>query len=514
MAQWNKQTLAYRSIGGQSHDTSLHEVYMQADRYGNIITPNATATSAFGEPIAVPLTPVIQLDALYGLDPREFQTFSSGTGSYESTGTLFKCHTGTGAYGYGVIRSNRLLRYRPGQGALCRFTAAFENPQANVTLRAGFLSQEQALNIGYNGTQFGVLRENGGKAHIHEFTITGGGTGTANITLNGVTTNVAIASTDTTVVATTIAATAFAGWIVEQCDNKVRFLSNSVGPLAGAFTYGGTGTATLAVLQTGVNNTTNWTYQSQFSEDKLDGTGPSKITLDTSKLNIFQINFRWLGAGEIRYIFEDPDTGNMITFHQERYSNSNTVPHLDNPSFRIGYVAANLGAGTITDAHTSGASMMAAQEGVEIDNAFTTAAGTSKTTLATGSTHHLIGLKNATIYRNKINLRKVKLKRLDVAVQSNDPVQVYLILNGTSSATHSYVKVANNSCVIKDTNTGTYTLANEHVMTEFVVAAGGNIGVDLDKLELSIPPGNHIDICVSSGQTIQSIAAAVTWIEV
>ena len=509
MAQYGTHDRLYLN-----NNSSTFEVSMQADRYGNIITPGATATSAFGEPISVPLTPVIQLDSLYGLDPREFQTFSFGTGSYENTGTLFKCHTGTGAYGYGVIRSNRLLRYRPGQGAMCRFTAAYENPQENVTLRAGFFSQEQALNIGYNGTQFGVLRQNGGKAHIHEFTITAGGTGTANITLNGVTTNVAIASADTKDVATTIAAASFAGWTVEQCDNKVFFLSNSVGPLAGAFTYGGTGTATLAVLQTGVPHTTNWTYQTDFNIDKLDGTGPSKVTIDPSKLNIFQIQFRWLGAGEIDYSIEDPLTGNIIHFHHEQYSNRNSDVHLDNPSFRIGYIAANLGAGTITDAHTYGASMMAAQEGIEADNAFTTATGTSKLSLSSGSTHHLIGLKNSTIYQNKINLRKVKMKRLDVAVQSNDPVQIYLILNGTSSVTHSYVKVADYSCVVEDTNTGTYTLANEHVMAQFVLPAGGNIDIDLDKLEVTVPPGSHLDVCVSSGQTIQSIATALTWIEV
>ena len=514
MAQWNKQTLAYRSIGGQSHDTSLHEVVMQADMYGNIITPGATSTTAFGEPLAIPLTPIIQLDSLYGFDPREFQTFSAAGGSYEHTGTLFKCHTGTSAGGYGVIRSNRLLRYRAGQGAMCRFTAAYENPQANVTLRAGFFAQEQALNIGYDGTQFGVLRQNGGKAHIHEFTITSGGTGTANITLNGVTTNVAIASSDTQVVATTIAAASFTGWTVEQVDNKVRFLSNSVGPLAGAFTYGGTGTATLAALQTGVAHTLNWTYQSDFNIDKLDGTGPSKVTLDPSKLNVYQISFRWLGAGEIRYAIEDSTTGNMIFFHHEHYSNRNTDVHINNPSFRIGYIAANLGAGTITDAHVTGASMMAAQEGIEQDNAFTTATGASRTSLATGSTHHLLGLKNSTVYQNKINLRKVKLKRLDVSVQSNDPVQVYMILNGSQSVAHSYDKVADYSCVIKDVTTGTYTLANEHVMSQFVVPLGGSIEVNLDDLELTIPPGNHIDICVDSGQTIQSIAAAVTWIEI
>jgi hypothetical protein len=204
----------------------------------------------------------------------------------------------------------------------------------------------------------------------------------------------------------------------------------------------------------------------------------------------------------------------MIFFHHEHYSNRNTDVHLDNPSFRIGYVAANLGAGTITDAHTSGASMMAAIEGLEQDNAFTTGSGTSKTSLATGSTHHLIGLKNAIIYQNKISLRQVKLKRLDIAAQSNDPLQIYMIINATKSATQSYVKVADFSCVILDSAAGTYTIANEHVLAQFVVPAGGTLNVNLDSLESTIPPGSSIDICVSSGQTIQSIATAVTWIEV
>lgn len=497
----------------KNNDT-LYEVQMQADRYGNIITPGATATSAFGEPLSIQLTPSIQLDSLYGFDPREFQLFSAGTGSYEHTGTLFKCHTGTGAGGYGVIRSNRILRYRPGQGAMCRFTAAFDNPQPNVTLRAGFFAQEQALNVGMDGQRFGVLRQNGGKAHIHQFTITSGGTGTANITLNGVTFNIAINSVDTKVVAVTIAATTFAGWTVEQVDNKVRFLSNSVGPLTGQFSYAGTGTATLAALQTGVAHTLNWTYKEDFNIDTLDGTGPSKIIIDPSKLNIFQISFRWLGAGEIRYAMEDPSTGDMIFFHHEHYSNTQDDVHLNNPSFRVGYIAANLGASTIVDAHVTGASIMAAHEGMEADNAFTTATGSTKLSLATGSTHHLLGLKNSTIYQNKINLRKVKLKRLDIAAQSNDPIQVYMILNGTKSVKQTYDTVANYSCIVKDVAAGTYTLANEHVLAQFVVPAGGNVAINLGELEITIPPGSYIDICVDSGQTIQSIAAAITWVEI
>lgn len=496
------------------NNNTIYEVQMQSDRLGNIYTPGATATSVFGEPISVPLTPIIQLDALYGLDPREFQTFSAFGGSFENTNTSWKCHTGTSAYGYGVIRSNRILRYRPGQGAMMRFTAGFNNPQAGVTLRAGFFAQEQALNVGYNGTEFGILRANGGKAHIHQFDITTGGTGTATITLNGVAVNVSIASADTQVVATTIAAASFPGWTVEQVGNCIKFLSQSLGVLAGAFTYSGTGAATASVLQTGVAQTENWTNQSEFNIDKLDGTGPSKMIIDTSKLNIFQCHFRWLGAGEIRWAIEDSITGDMVYFHHEHYSNRNTEPHLDNPSFRIGYIAANLSASTITDAHTFGSSMMAAQEGVEKDTAFTSATGSSKSSLNNILYHGLISVRNTIIYQSRINLRKVKLKHFSVACQSNDPVQIYLVLNATKSITHSWNQVAPFSCVIADVADGSYTIANEHIMSQFVVGAGDKLDLDLDKLEINIPPGGDVSVIAKSAQPIQSIYTAVTWVEV
>jgi hypothetical protein len=61
--------MAQFSVGRQQHFTQntrndIHEVMMLADRYGNIHSLGASATSAFGEPVSVPITPVMQLDNL------------------------------------------------------------------------------------------------------------------------------------------------------------------------------------------------------------------------------------------------------------------------------------------------------------------------------------------------------------------------------------------------------------------------------------------------------------------
>lgn len=478
-----------------------------------------SAMSAFGENLSVTVTPVIQLDALYGFDPREFQSFSQFGGFSETTGTIFKCHTGTDPYGYGVLRSNRILRYRPGQGAMARFTAAFENPQTGVTLRAGLFSQEQALNIGYDDVtgQFGILRQNGGKAEIWKLTVTAAtGADNVTITLNGVAHTVALVADDTTGTAAQIASNTFAGWTVEQCDDRVTFLSNSVGPLPGAFTMTGTvSTGTFTQSQAGVPHTNNWTYQSDWNIDSMDGNGPSGVTMDWSKLNIFQVNFRWLGAGEIRWAMENPDNGDIVFVHHENYSNRNTDVHLDNPSFRIGYIAANLTGNAVTDSHITGASMLAAIEGEIVDNSYTTATSSgTKTALSQNVLHNLISIKNAIVHKDKINLREVKPKTLSISSQNNSPIELYFILNGNLSTNEEWLKVGDFSSVIKHTASGgNFTLSNEQPVVVLIGGINGTSTFDLSEYNISLPPGSTFSVAAISSQQIQEINAGLTWSE-
>jgi len=274
MAQWNKITQDYLN-----QERSLFEVYMCADRYGNIDGCHGTASgsSAFGEVVSVPITPVFQLDGLYGLNSQKFETYSFGTGITTST-TLMTASTGTGAYGYGVVRSKRAVRYRPGQGALARFTAQFSGSVEGYTQRAGFFSQEQALQVGFNTNgRFGILRENGGKAHIHRFEIAtpASGTETITVTLNGNSTDVVIPSGTVTQNATGIGTNTFPGWITDYQNGYVEFLSTSVGPKTGTFSIASSGTlvGTSVTAQTGINHTSDWTYQEDWNFDTMDGSG-------------------------------------------------------------------------------------------------------------------------------------------------------------------------------------------------------------------------------------------------
>lgn len=64
----------------------------------------------------------------------------------------------------------------------------------------------------------------------------------------------------------------------------------------------------------------NIVYQSSWNIDKMDGTGPSGITLDNTKTNIYFIDFQWLGVGSVRFAV---DIGGVLYYvHQMDHANT------------------------------------------------------------------------------------------------------------------------------------------------------------------------------------------------
>jgi len=498
----------------------------------------ATSTSAFGEPYAVSITPVIQLDSIYGVTSEVIQTYTSGANASAGanvTTAMWEVKTGTSVGGYGVLRSKRFLRYRPGQGALARFTAAFTIGVANSTQRAGLFNQENAIQIGYDGATFGVLRATGGKAHKTVLTINTApnATQTITITLNSVAFTFSINSGTATQAAAQIdAINNFTGWVIDQVDNTIVFMADNLGVKSGTFSFSSTGNATgsFSTKQAGVAQTENWTPQYNWNIDTLgviDPTtgqrhtrNPSGMTLDPTKLNVYQINFRWLGVGEIRYAIEDQTTGNMVFFHREHYTNQNLLPHTAQPSFKLGYVAYSLG--STTNLKVIGASMMAAIEGTIFQNELNRSTSTSKTSLAQNTLHHLLSLRNPYVTNGAanalngtyvLNAKECILKNISVATQGNDPGIIYIFYEPVSfSGTHLYFSQPKDNEMIC-TETGTLNATTDTAITRFVTAINGQASYDLSPYRIAIPPGSFISVGIQSTAQISRISLALVFSE-
>ena len=118
---------------------------------------------AFGDLIAQPLEPILQIDFVYGIFTQTGTTAASGTGAAVDTNAgRLRIQNGTSNGGSASFTSVRPIRYRPGQGIDARFTAAFTAGVASSTQVVGVGDATNGYFFGYNGTAFGVMHRNGG----------------------------------------------------------------------------------------------------------------------------------------------------------------------------------------------------------------------------------------------------------------------------------------------------------------------------------------------------------------
>jgi hypothetical protein len=276
MAQWNKNTQDYLN-----QERTLHEVYMCADRYGNIGNcgiggTGNTSGDAFGRMrISQPLT-LFDSSHRYR-DNNLWESLIIGTGStvgFSTTEGLINIGVGTTA-GCSVIReTTKTFSYQPGKSLLTLNTFVPNSPKENLRQRIGYFGADNGLYFEVDGTT---------------------------------------------------------AYFVE------RSLS--------------TGTSTRVA-------------QSDWNVDKLDGTGPSGITLDLTKAQILWMDIEWLGLGTVRIGFVI--NGQMIHCHSFHHANFIASTYITTASLPLRYEIANTGVTTSSSTLKQVCSTVISEGGYEL----------------------------------------------------------------------------------------------------------------------------------------------------
>lgn len=468
----------------------------------------------FGSVDVASLVPEFQADAVYGVNSSIILASTDGTGgSATAANNLFTCSTGGTTIGYfGAIQSRKRLRYRPGQGVVARYTALFSAPQANTTVVAGVGTAESGFYFGYNGTSFGVLHNTGGVREIQTLTVSAGASGaeTATVTLNGVAFNVAVTAGTATWNAYELSQATYNGWSAVQRGATVVFLANAVGNKASTFSLATSGGGTLAgsfvETRAGVAATDNWVAQADWNGDKLDGTGPSGITLNPAYGNVYQIDIQYLGFGSVVMKVEVQGEGNnpdWVVAHTFRFPNARTTTHVTQPSFPFTMSAANTGptnpaGGTVSVSCGSFAGFIAGTKKLTGPRMsyFNTAAVTSSTSAYTP----LFTVRNDRVYAGRANQSVINLISLGGVAKSNTGItSFFLIRNATLSAgTPNFTQFAATSSTYWDTAATACTFAtNDQVVFTSTIAGDGNFILPFAD-EITLQPGETITLAVRS----------------
>lgn len=123
---------------------------------------DAAFTSPFGDLIAQSLTPLIQMDFVYGINTQTASTTIANTGVADTNASRLRLQTGTNSAGSAIFQSRRPAKYRAGQGVIARFTTAYTTGVASSTQIHGVGNATDGYFFGYNGAAFGILHRNSG----------------------------------------------------------------------------------------------------------------------------------------------------------------------------------------------------------------------------------------------------------------------------------------------------------------------------------------------------------------
>lgn len=484
----------------------------------------------FGSVHTESLTPVFQADAVYGVNAFLNTTrtglavgIGAGSGSVTGTANVFKASTGTTQYSFASMQSRRRLRYRPGQGVVGRFAGLFSAPVANSYLVAGFGTAESGFFFGYNGTSFGVLHSTGGLRDLHTLTITTPSTATNDyaitLTTGQVVTVTATNNNNATQTAHEIARGTYPGWSVEAQGSTVIFLSNSASNVVGPITLAQPGAATPAAATNvettaGAAPTDTWIPQASWNGDKLDGTGPSGITLDPTKGNVFQIGMQYLGFGVVTFSIEVASAGvapRFVPVHTLNFPNTRTTPHQSQPSFP--FTMAAYSAGSTTDVSLSVGSYAGFVEG-EIRNIGPRMSYgvTSAVTSSTSAYTPLFTIRNSYVFNGRPNQSVVKLLDIHGAAKStNGLTTFYLIRNATLSAgTVNWQQFDTASSTYWDRGATACTIGSDaRVIWSGITAESDSFNVALEDTEITLQPGETLTLAVRSVSATATCVASL-----
>ena len=133
--------------------------------------------------------------------------------------------------------------------------------------------------------------------------------------------------------------------------------------------------------------------QTSWNADKLDGNGPSGITLDITKAQILFMDIEWLGEGTVRLGFVID--GNFIVCHRFNHANLITSTYITTASLPLRYEITNQGTATASTLKQV-CSTVISEGGYELRGA-QQAVGTSitapKTFAVAGTYYPMVGIR-------------------------------------------------------------------------------------------------------------------------
>jgi len=252
--------------------------------------------------------------------------------------------------------------------------------------------------------------------------------------------------------------------------------------------------------------------QSSWNLDKVDGTGPSGYDLDITKLQLFVIDFEWLGAGFVRFgIFV---SGEIVYVHIVNYVNTLSTPYISTPNLPLRVEIMNDGTGVASTLR-------------QVCSSISSEAGNDRPgllfTASTGPTHlnaDVVGTKYALISVSPQPDRLgVVTNQFGVSVLSktNDNFEWSMVLNPVVAGTMTHTDYDGSSAQVA-LGTILNTVTNGILLASAFTASSGFCGLtigDIVRFGSTIAGvTDRVVLCVTPLTAGADIVGSVSWREI
>ena len=229
-------------------------------------------------------------------------------------------------------------------------------------------------------------------------------------------------------------------------------------------------------------------------------------TLDTSKGNVFQIRYQWLGFGAIQFSIENSTTGDIEVVHTIRYANENTTASVNNPSFPFFAESANT-------TNATDVVMKISSIGLYIEGQDTNAGETRNTILntKTGITTetNIVTIRNKSTYQSVLNSVVVQPDFVTLAVDGTKNSIIRAYVNATLGGTPSYTDIRVNNSVVEYDTAGT-TVSGGVLLAAFALAKSGSLSQSFREFDFFLNPGQAMTFSAQSTANTEA-TVAISW---
>jgi len=268
-----------------------------------------------------------------------------------------------------------------------------------------------------------------------------------------------------------------------------------------------------SVVETNVQN-------SLWNLDKLDGTGPSGISIDSSAAHIFLIDLEWLGVGRVRmgFVF----AGKIIYVHEFLHANIAVAPYMATANLPVRYEIENTGILPSPLSFRQICTTVIAEGGYE-RTGYSFSASNQITAKSVGTTLiPLISIRPKLIFNGIINRGFVVPSEHSISTASQT-ILVEIRRNPTLGGTVTWSSANTNSIV--EYNTSATTVSGGEAVSSFYIPAAqqgggrpGSIRAEiLSKIFLSLningDASTIYSICARTTNSTSNTYASINWQE-